>query len=333
VQLLICRCATSIGVCVEYVAAIAWLAELFSNPKQRESVLGYTQSAVGLGGLLATGAYWLAVTYAEKLPAIQSGHEAWRYALLGGLLPAIPLMLVRPFLPESPMWQEKKAKGLLKRPSIAALFTPRLRKTTVVATLLAACFYAVPYGALQQTPHVVPGLPELRGLPARQVELAVGSVQSLAELGTLVGRLLFPVLVLRIATQQRLLRLGLVPGLAVFVWVYFFASTHGLLLLKCGIFLAAVFMNGSFSFLWNYLPWVYPTHLRGTGESFAANIGGRVLGASAALLTTQLANIIPATGAATRMAYSAGIVAVLAYGTSLIGSFWLVEPAQAQLPD
>jgi hypothetical protein len=333
VQFLIFRCLTSIGVCVEYVAAVAWLAELFSNPKQRESVLGYTQSAVGLGGLMATGAYWVAVTYAEKFPAIHSGHEAWRYAVLGGLLPAIPLMLVRPFLPESPMWQEKRAKGLLKRPSIAALFTPRLRKTTFVATLLAVCFYAVPYGVLQQTPHVVPGLPEMRGLPARQVEQTVGSVQSLAELGTLVGRLLFPILVIRIATQRRLLRLGLVPGLAAFSWVYFFAATHGLLLLKCGVFLAALFMNGSFSFLWNYLPWVYPTHLRGTGESFAANIGGRVFGASAALLTTQLANIIPATGAGTRMAYSAGIVALLAYGTSLIASFWLVEPEQAQLPD
>jgi cyanate permease len=332
-QLLIFRCATSIGVCVEYVAAIAWLAELFSNPKQRELVLGYTQSAVGLGGLLATGAYYVAVTYAERLPAIHAGHDAWRYALLGGLLPAIPLMLVRPFLPESPIWKEKKSKGILKRPSISALFSPGLRKTTWVATLLAACFYAVPYGVLQQTPHIVPGLPELHGLAARQVEQTVGSVQSLAELGTIAGRLLFPVLVIRIATQRRLLRFGLVPGLVVFAWVYFFAATHSLLLLKCGIFLAAVCMNGSFSFLWNYLPWVYPTHLRGTGESFAANIGGRVLGASAALFTTQLANIIPAAGAATRMAYAAGVVAVLAYTTSLIGSFWLCEPGQAQLPD
>lgn len=332
-QFLIFRCLTSIGVCVEYVAAIAWLAEIFSNPKQRESVLGYTQSAVGLGGLMATGAYYLAVTYAERLPAIHSGHEAWRYAVLGGLLPAIPLILVRPFLPESPIWKEKKSKGTLKRPSIAELFSPALKKTTLVATLLAACFYAVPYGVLQQTPHIVPGLPELRGAPARQVEQTVGSVQSLAELGTIAGRLLFPVLVIRIATQRSLLRLGLVPGLVVFALVYFFAASHSLVFLKCGVFLAAICMNGSFSFLWNYLPWVYPTHLRGTGESFAANFGGRVFGASAALLTTQLANIIPAAGAATRMAYAAGVVAVLAYSTSLIGSLWLREPEQPQLPE
>ena len=69
-MLLTFRCATTIGVCVEYVAAVAWLAELFTEPRQRESVLGYTQSAVGLGGLLATGAYLIAVTYGEHFPAI-----------------------------------------------------------------------------------------------------------------------------------------------------------------------------------------------------------------------------------------------------------------------
>ena len=38
------RCTTFIGVCVEFVAAIAWLAELFPDPERRERVLGYTQS-------------------------------------------------------------------------------------------------------------------------------------------------------------------------------------------------------------------------------------------------------------------------------------------------
>src|SRR6516165_9059988 len=41
-QLLILRCTTLIGVCVEYVAAVAWVAELFPDPERRESVLGYT---------------------------------------------------------------------------------------------------------------------------------------------------------------------------------------------------------------------------------------------------------------------------------------------------
>lgn len=332
-QLLIFRCMTIIGTCVEYVAGVAWVAELFSDPEQREAALGYTQAAIGLGGILVTGVYYAAVTFGEHFPAIRGGHAAWRYTLFAGLLPAIPLMLIRPFLPESPIWREKKSRGTLKRPSVVELFRPALRRTTVVSLILVACSFALASGVMQHTPRMVPGLPEVRSLAPRQVEQAVSGVQLFQELGTIAGRLLFAVLVGWIAAQRRLLRIFLVPGLIVFCYVYFFAATHSLVLLKCGVFLAALLLNGPFSLWGNYLPRVYPTYLRGTGESFALNIGARVIGASAALLTTQLANVMPGAGAAARLAYSAGTVAVLAYLLSLIWSFWLREPDGTQLPE
>jgi MFS family permease len=155
-QLLFFRCTTIIGVCVEYVAGVAWVAELFSNPKQRESVLGYTQAAFGFGGLMVTGAYYVAVIYAERFPPIHGGHDAWRYTLLSGLIPAIPLLLARPFLPESPIWQEEKSKGTLKRPSFTELFRPALRKTTLVTTLLVACSYALASGSCCRRPAWFP---------------------------------------------------------------------------------------------------------------------------------------------------------------------------------
>src|SRR5271170_4230610 len=77
--LLVLRCTTMIGVCVEAIAAIAWLAELFPIGKQREAVLGYTQACYALGGLMVSGAYYLAVAYGEHLPAIFGSHEPWRY--------------------------------------------------------------------------------------------------------------------------------------------------------------------------------------------------------------------------------------------------------------
>jgi MFS family permease len=332
-QLLFFRCTTLVGVCVEYVAGVAWIAELFSNPKQRESVLGYTQAAFGLGGLMVTAVYYAAVTYGERFPAIRGTHEAWRYTLLSGLIPAIPLILARPSLPESPIWQEKKIKGTLQRPSFAELFRPALRRTTLVTTLLVACSYALASGVILQTPRMVPGLPEVRTLPPRLVEQTVSGVQLYQEIGTIGGRLLFAFLVVRIATQRRLLRIFLVPGLVVFSCVYFFAATHSLRLLEYGILLAGLLLNGPFSLWGNYLPRVYPTHLRGTGESFAINMGARVIGASGVLLTTQLANVMPGASATARLAYSAGTLAVLAYSLSLIGSSWLREPEHAQLPD
>ena len=332
-QFLIFRCTTVIGTCVELVAGIAWVAEFFPNPRQRESALGYTQAAFGIGGLMATGAYYVAVTYSERFLAIHTQHEAWRYALLSGLIPAIPLMVIRPFLPESPIWRDKRSRGTLRRPSLRELFQPALAKTTLVSTMLVACSYALASGVILHTPRIVPGLPAVRALLPRQIEQTVTNVQLFQELGTITGRLLFVFLVVRIATQRRLLRMILVPGLAVFAWVYFFAATHSLTLLKAGIFLAGLFLNAAFSLWGNYLPRIYPTHLRGTGESFALNIGGRLLGPTAALFTTQLANVMPGVGAEARLAYSAGMVAVLAYAGSLIGSFWLREPDSAQLPE
>src|SRR5581483_203563 len=62
-MLLALRCTTFVGVSVEFVAAVAWLAELFPDHKQREAVLGYTQAFSSAGGLLISSAYTLLATY------------------------------------------------------------------------------------------------------------------------------------------------------------------------------------------------------------------------------------------------------------------------------
>jgi MFS family permease len=125
-------------VCVEFVAAVAWLSELFDDPKQRERVVGYTQAFGSIGGLMVTGAYYQIVTYGNALPEVRGTHESWRYTLMSGVIPAIPLIVIRPFLPESPLWTAKKRAGTLKRPTFAALFQPQFRVTTIVTTIMMA---------------------------------------------------------------------------------------------------------------------------------------------------------------------------------------------------
>ena len=71
-ELLIFRCTTFIGVCVEFVAAVAWLAELFPDRKQRETVLGVTQAFSSFGGLMVTVASVLCRQHALDLPALPS---------------------------------------------------------------------------------------------------------------------------------------------------------------------------------------------------------------------------------------------------------------------
>ena len=331
--LLLWRCGTFVGVCVEFVAAVAWLSELFPNPKQRESVVGYTQVVGSFGGVMVTAAYYLVVTYGEHLPAVRGSHEAWRYTLMSGVVPAIPLMLIRPFLPESPTWRAKKLAGTLKRPSFAELFQPRFARTTIVTTVMMAAAYAAAFGAIQQTPRMVPGLPEVRGLTRQDIEQTVSAVQSYQELGGLTGRFLLAFLAVRIVSRRKLIRLFQVPGVVLMPIVFGVVATRNLTLLEFGVFITGVTTIGQFSFWGNYLPRVYPTYLRGTGESFAANVGGRMIGTCAALLTTQLTNIMPGASVSIRLAYASAVVGTAAYVIGLTASFWLPEPGREELPE
>lgn len=332
-MLLLFRCTTFVGVCVEFVAAVAWLAELFPDPETREKVLGYTQAFSSVGGLLVTGAYYFAVTYSQSLPAIYGGHEAWRYTLISGVVPALPLIIVRPFLPESPAWQEKKDRGTLKRPSFAELFSPQLRRTTLVTALMFACSYGAAFGAIQHIPRIVPGLPEVAKLARPAQQQIVSSVQFWQEIGGLVGRFILAFLAVRIASRRGLLRIFQIPGLFIVPLVFLFPAVNDLGTLKWGIFAAGLLTVAQFSFWGNYLPRVYPTHLRGTGESFAANIGGRMIGTSMAVVTAQLANVMPGAGPATKLAYAAAAVGFGVYAVGFLASFALPEPQHAELPE
>src|SRR4029079_1698910 len=104
-------------------------------------------------------------------------HEPWRYTLISGLIPAIPLIIIRPFLPESPVWAQKRQAGTLKRPTIVALFSPELRRTTVVTAIGFACTLGIAFGAIQQMPQIVPGLPEVQAKAKEESEKAIAAAQ------------------------------------------------------------------------------------------------------------------------------------------------------------
>jgi MFS family permease len=332
-MLLFLRSTTYIGVFVEFVAAVAWVAEIFPDARQREKALGYTQAFSSIGGLMVTGAYYIAVTYGPSFPAIAGSHAPWRYTLISGVIPALPLIMIRPFLPESPAWQAKKAAGKLRRPSIAELFTPQLRRTTIVTTLMFAFAYGAAFGAIQQMPRIVPGIEEVRALPQPQIQQTASQVQAYQEFGGLAGRFLLAVLALYIVSRRKLIRVFQIPGLIVMPLVFYYGPTHSLEVTKWGMFLAGVFTVGQLSFWGNYLPRVYPTHLRGTGEGFAANIGGRMLGTGFAFVTTTLTNYMPGPTPPMRLAAAAALVGTSVYLAGLICSFFLPEPKGEDLPE
>ncbi len=375
------RSTTFIGVCVEFVAAITWLAEVFEDKKQREKWLGITQAFASLGGILVTAVnVWILANIKDLphfgLPLAPNGSEpaSWRFLLCTGLLPAIPIAILLPFVPESRIWKERRAAGTLKRPKISALFAPEFRRVTIVTAMLSACAYGIAFGALQLTPlRIAPGLPELaeqskelRPLRAAAVELnkaydkttagsderkaiktqlkenktkqdpfekqvkEVGNtVQFYQEIGGLLGRILLACLIIFGISRVMLLKLFQIPALLMIPLAYFILYKSGgsnfyLAYGVCGLLTVA-----QFSYFGEYLPKVFPLHLRGTGGSFATNVGGRMIGTSMAVVTTNivapfLAGKAPLTPMIMAQAagYVATVIAVLAF---FIG-FFLPEP-------
>jgi MFS family permease len=448
------RSATFVGVCVEFVAAITWLSELFSDRKQKEKVLGWTQAFASIGGLMVTGVNAWVIAHANTLPALPisepfNAHASWRYTLLTGFMPAIPIALLLPFVPESQAWLARRKAGTLRRASFGELFSPALRRTTLVTAALSACAYAAAFGALQLTPtRIVPGLEELapqratlkplqdearqlnlllatNQLPAyRQALVDVPALQEIAakrvrtkqamgtarrsldkpgvtdeakeavktqlvgltnalttldaslaeatankpearkavldrektlgllaanrakqepaddvikkrgntvqlwqEMGGLMGRIALAILVVLAIGRGTLLRLFLVPGIFLFSLTYLNLYKSSPEFFAWGIAACGFLTVAQFSYMGEFLPKVFPVHLRGTGGSFATNVGGRMIGTSAAFLTTQLAAKF---GGNTfeQVATAAGIVGTAVFALGFALSFLLPEPVE-----
>jgi MFS family permease len=450
--LLFFRCTTFVGVCVEFVAAITWLAELFPNPRTKELVLGYTQAFASVGGLLVTAVHYLSVNYAAVLPGLPipepfNPHASWRYTLITGLIPAIPIACMLPFVPESPVWLERRRAGTLRRPSFLELFSPRLRRITWVTAALSACAYGAAFGALQMTPtRIVPGLPALaeerkalgplrdvatelnaqlnalrppfeeanrqipgfRELAGRRakVRLEMGrtrkalaaetpgggrrasletqlgtlteqltqldgelsaltasrpeartvllerekvlgqlaanrdkqdpfdtvikargtTVQFYQEMGGLLGRIALALLIAAAIPRRILLRLFQAPGLIIVPITYLFLFRHESEFFQWGVAAAGFLAVAQFSYFGEYLPKVFPLHLRGTGGAFATNVGGRMIGTSAAFVTANL--VAPWCGGSTfeQVATAAACVGTGVFAVGLALSFLLPEP-------
>ncbi len=435
------RSLTFVGVCIEFIAAITWLAELFPDRKQREFALGFTQAFASLGGILVTAVNGWIVTHANDLPTLPlpdflNAHASWRYTLMTGLLPALPIALLLPLVPESRVWLERRASGSLSRPSLGGLFSPELRRTTLVTAALSACAYGAAFGALQLTPlRVIPGTPELAEQrkdlkplqdeakqingelikldPSLKSEYAANpALQTLAakraknriafraamkagdkakadainadfkalgeeldkltaanpatktlisdrekllkqlgdnrekqepldkavkargnqaqlwqEMGGLAGRLVLAALVVMAVARRTLLRIFLIPGLLAVPLTYFSLYHTGGAGLDWGIAICGLLIVAQFSYFGEFLPKVFPLHLRGTGGSFATNVGGRMIGTSAAFLTTNvIAPMMPGASTFDKVALAAGVVGTSVFVIGFILSFLLPEP-------
>jgi MFS family permease len=372
-MLILFRCTTFIGVCVEAVAAVTWLAELFSEKRSRELAIGWTLAFASLGGIAVTEVYNGIVevlkhdpTAFPRLPVPDgfNGHAAWRYTLLTGLIPGALILLLMPFVPESRVWADRKRAGTLRRPSFGELFTPGLLRTTLVTTGLSACAYAAAFGALQLGPLVmVPGLPAIdavkkeapervneaeakvkttqpgtperksaeeelnraRGMVAQAIKEKRGNIQRWQEIGGLTGRILLAALLVLIPSRL-LIKLFILPAIVMYPLTYLRLFEAEYTAFATAVFFCGLLTVAQFSFISEYLPKVFPVHLRGTGGGFATNFGGRMLGTMAALLNTEILAPLFEGDNPTKVATAAAVIGGSVYAFALVLSFLMPAP-------
>ncbi len=156
-------------------------------------------------------------------------------------------------------------------------------------------------------------------------------VQLYQEMGGLIGRIILAVLIIFGISRVLLLKLFQVPALLMIPLTYMVLVHQGgsAFLLAYGV--CGLLTVAQFSYFGEYLPKVFPLHLRGTGGSFATNVGGRMVGTSMAVVTSNFiapmlagpeAKVVPPLVMAQAAGYVALSIAVIAF----IVGFFLPEP-------
>ncbi len=139
------------------------------------------------------------------------------------------------------------------------------------------------------------------------------------------------------ADRQQAAAAVVVPGagLVIIPVVWFWVFPNHPQYFTLGVFLAGACIVAQFSYFGEYLPKVFPVHLRGTGGAFATNVGGRMIGTSAAFLTTGvIAPLVASWTGGKQVLRERGLRGrrdgLLVFGLGFLVSFFLPEPPREE---
>ena len=190
-------------------------------------------------------------------------RSSWRWVMLVGAAPALLTLFITLFVPESKRWKESMRKGP-SRP-MREIFAPALLKTTLLAISFASVALLVTWGIVQWLPLWAD---QMTGGHQPKVK---AYIQLVSSLGAVVGCLIAPLVGARFG--RRPVYFGLCAGSLVVCSVLFhgFSTFSGWFLAMVG--LAGCFTAAFYGWLPQYLPELFPTRVRATGQGLAYNFG------------------------------------------------------------
>jgi MFS family permease len=284
-------------------------------------------SALGMGGQWSLGVALVMECWPEKWRPVLAGgmgaaanfgfllvgmtakvhpltQDSWRWIMLVAALPALLVFFIILFVPESERWKAA-AKAAPERNPVREIFSPRYLKRTLLGIAFASVALIGTWGSVQWLPLWADQM------AGKLNPTAKADTQMMQAIGAIVGAFLAPLVGARIGRRPAFFLLCAVSfGLCavLFRTVEQFGNSFLVYALLVSASTAAFY--GWFPL---YLPEIFPTRVRATGQGVCYNTG-RVFAAVGALTQGQLVAAFHGSyaraGAIVTLIYLAGMVLI-----------------------
>jgi MFS family permease len=291
-QLGVLRFIAALGMGGEWSLGVALVMECW--PENKRSLLA------GVIGAAANCGYALIGFVTWQIPV---RPDSWRWVMLAGTAPALLALFVTLKVPESKRWQESVKRATVH--PLREVFGPGLWRTTVLAILLSSVALIGTWGSVQWMPLWADKMtgktwPEVKGI-----------TMFLLSIGAIVGCFIGPWVGARCGRRPAYFALCAASLLT--CGILFRTVTHFGAGFMIGAFLAGATTASFYGWLPLYLPELFPTRARATGQGLSYN-AGRILAAVGAVTQGQLVLYYEGSyaraGAVVTLVYLAGMVLI-----------------------
>ncbi len=300
-----CRFLAALGMGGEWSLGVALVMESWPQNK-RPLMAGLIGAAANLGySIIAVIGIFFAITV-----------DSWRWVMLVGAAPALLTLGIILFVPESEKWKESVKKGPAQ--PLREIFGSALLKNTLLAIAFASIALVVTWGIVQWIPLWAD---QMTGGKQPKVK---AYIQLVSSIGAILGCLVAPLI------GSKLGRRPVYCGLCFFSLLVCSALFRGFrsfnVAFLCMVGAVGFFTAAFYGWLPQYLPELFPTRVRATGQGVAFNFG-RILAAAGAWQMGSLMAYFDKSYA------KAGATIVLVYLVGMVLIWFAPETKDKPLPE
>jgi MFS family permease len=299
-QLAFLQAVAGFGIGGEWAAGSALIAESWPE-KHRARAMQVMQMAFAFG------------FFAAALDNLLLGPISWRWVLAVGALPAVIALGIRWFVPESERWKRVRhdtaVAQMTAMQTFTTIFSPELRRRTIVGVIVSAAMMRGSWAGLSLLPSWIQQLVRASGGTPLIGVHTISYAFMLMMVGAVLGY-----------TSLIFLTDGIGRRASYFIFclgsllssLYLFMMVKDLTAMMWFMPVYGYFIIGGFGTFAAYLPELFPTRVRASGQGFCWNAARCVtaIGPLTAGILVGTFGSFPAAAASTTVFYAFGLIAI-----------------------